>query len=40
VAHRIVHGGERFREAVPIGQTVVREPRALTDLAPLHRPKP
>jgi acetate kinase len=39
VGHRIVHGGERFRDAVRIGETVVRELNALTDLAPLHQPK-
>lgn len=39
MAHRIVHGGEPFREEVAINRTVARELRALTDLAPLHRPK-
>jgi acetate kinase len=39
VAHRIVHGGERFREEVAIDRTVVPELRGLTDLARLHRPK-
>ena len=39
VAHRIVHGGERFRDAVAIDDAVVRELRELTDLAPLHQPK-
>jgi acetate kinase len=39
VAHRIVHGGERFREEVALDRTVVPELRALTDLARLHRPK-
>ncbi len=39
VAHRIVHGGERFRAAVLIDRRVERELRALTELAPLHQPK-
>jgi acetate kinase len=39
VGHRIVHGGERFREAVVIDDEVERELRALTELAPLHQPK-
>ena len=39
VGHRIVHGGERFREAVRIDQGVETALRALVDLAPLHQPK-
>ena len=39
VAHRVVHGGERFRGAVVIDDEVVRALRELTDLAPLHQPK-
>jgi acetate kinase len=39
VGHRIVHGGERFREAVAIDAAVERELRALVELAPLHQPK-
>jgi acetate kinase len=39
VGHRIVHGGERFREAVRIDAVVEAELRALVDLAPLHQPK-
>jgi acetate kinase len=39
VAHRIVHGGERFRSAVRIDREVERELRALSDLAPLHQAK-
>jgi acetate kinase len=39
VAHRIVHGGERFTTAVLLDQDVERELRALTELAPLHQPK-
>jgi acetate kinase len=39
VGHRIVHGGERFREAVRIDGGVRDALAALTDLAPLHQPK-
>jgi len=39
VGHRIVHGGERFREAVRIDSDVERELHDLVDLAPLHQPK-
>ncbi len=39
VAHRIVHGGERFRDAVVLDPEVVAQLRELTDLAPLHQPK-
>jgi acetate kinase len=39
VAHRIVHGGERFTAAVRVDADVERELRALTALAPLHQPK-
>ncbi len=39
VGHRIVHGGERFREAVRIDAQVESALRELTDLAPLHQPK-
>jgi acetate kinase len=39
VGHRIVHGGERFREAVRIEADVETAMRELTDLAPLHQPK-
>jgi acetate kinase len=39
VAHRIVHGGERFRDAVEVDAGVVQELRDLADLAPLHQPK-
>lgn len=38
VGHRIVHGGQRFREAVLVDAGVVDELHALTDLAPLHQP--
>ena len=39
VAHRIVHGGERYRQAVVVDPAVRRELDALSDLAPLHQPK-
>ncbi len=39
VGHRIVHGGERFREAVRIEGDVEAQLRELTELAPLHQPK-
>jgi acetate kinase len=39
VGHRIVHGGERFREAVSIDADVEAGMRELSDLAPLHQPK-
>ena len=39
VGYRIVHGGERYREAVQIDEQVRRELGALVDLAPLHQPK-
>jgi len=36
VAHRVVHGGERFVEPVEIDADVLDELRRLTELAPLH----
>jgi acetate kinase len=39
VGHRIVHGGQRFHEAVRVDDEVVRALRELSDLAPLHQPK-
>jgi acetate kinase len=39
VGHRIVHGGERFREAVRIDADAEAAMRELSDLAPLHQPK-
>jgi acetate kinase len=39
VGHRIVHGGERFREAVRIDAGVETAMRELIDLAPLHQRK-
>jgi acetate kinase len=38
VGHRVVHGGARFRDAVPIDDDVVSALGELTDLAPLHQP--
>jgi acetate kinase len=39
VGHRIVHGGERFREPVLIDEVVEADLRELVALAPLHQPK-
>ena len=39
VGHRIVHGGERFREPVLIDGEVESALRELVALAPLHQPK-
>jgi acetate kinase len=39
VGHRIVHGGERFREPVVVDAAVRRALDKLTELAPLHQPK-
>lgn len=39
VAHRIVHGGERFREAVVVDDEVKRALSDLAALAPLHQRK-
>jgi len=36
VAHRFVHGGDRFRDPVVVDDAVERELEALTELAPLH----
>jgi acetate kinase len=36
VAHRVVHGGARFREPVLLDETVLSDLEALTELAPLH----
>ncbi len=38
VGHRVVHGGERFREPVLINDNVIDEIRNLSNLAPLHNP--
>jgi acetate kinase len=39
VAHRVVHGGSVFREAVLIDDSVIDAISSLTDLAPLHQPR-
>ena len=39
VGYRIVHGGERFQEALAIDAAVEAALRDLIDLAPLHQPK-
>jgi acetate kinase len=39
VAHRIVHGGPRFRAPVLVDDAVAAELATLTDLAPLHNAK-
>ena len=38
VGHRVVHGGERFVEAVVITDEILQELEALNPLAPLHNP--
>jgi acetate kinase len=38
IGHRVVHGGERFREPVMIDDAVLAALRDLVDLAPLHQP--
>ncbi len=38
VGHRVVHGGEKFTNAVVIDDTVIAEIEALSPLAPLHNP--
>jgi acetate kinase len=38
VGHRIVHGGELFKESVLIDDKVLREIERVSDLAPLHNP--
>ena len=38
VVCRVVHGGERFREAVLVTPDVLREMNALSNIAPLHNP--
>jgi acetate kinase len=36
IAHRVVHGGERFRESVRITEAVLHQLRSVTPLAPIH----
>jgi acetate kinase len=38
VAHRVVHGGEQFTDAVVIDNTVLEQIETLNPLAPLHNP--
>lgn len=38
IGHRVVHGGEQFREAVVIDESVLDAIKACADLAPLHNP--
>ncbi|WP_248925479.1 acetate/propionate family kinase [Paenibacillus hamazuiensis] len=38
VGHRVVHGGESFKESVLVTDEVKREIKQLFDLAPLHNP--
>jgi len=38
IGHRVVHGGERFREPIVIDEEVIEAIRALVPLAPLHNP--
>ncbi len=38
VSHRIVHGGEKFKDTTEISEDIIRELETLTDLAPLHNP--
>lgn len=38
VAHRVVHGGEKFVDSVIIDDEVIRHIEAVSDLAPLHNP--
>ena len=38
VGHRVVHGGERFSEALVINDEVLGQVEALNPLAPLHNP--
>jgi acetate kinase len=38
VAHRVVHGGERFREAVRVDDAALRAIEDLVPLAPMHNP--
>lgn len=38
IGHRIVHGGEKFSDAVLINDEVIEEIKKCSDLAPLHNP--
>ena len=39
IGHRVVHGGERFKDTLNIDDEVVHELRSLVHLAPLHQPR-
>ena len=38
VGHRVVHGGQKFKDAVLITEEVIKEIEATEELAPLHNP--
>ncbi len=38
VGHRVVHGGEKFKESVMVSDEVMEAIREVSDLAPLHNP--
>jgi acetate kinase len=38
VGHRVVHGGEKFKNSVMINEDVLEAIRSVADLAPLHNP--
>lgn len=38
VAHRVVHGGEKYKKATRVNQRVLKDIEALSELAPLHNP--
>lgn len=38
IAHRVVHGGKRFRQPTVLDRSVLNDLAALNDLAPLHNP--
>ena len=38
IGHRVVHGGEIYKEAVIINQKVISDIKSLSSLAPLHNP--
>jgi len=38
IAHRVVHGGEKYKESVIINNEVLKDIELLCDLAPLHNP--
>ncbi|MCF6408770.1 acetate kinase [Pseudalkalibacillus salsuginis] len=38
IGHRVVHGGEKFNDAVLIDEDIIKEIEEVSDLAPLHNP--